>query len=221
VKSKTRLELDDKSILRWSNPLTGAYGEVFLWTKRGRPLALASFYQYYVPQRYLAVEFQSLASERLIARRGGAEVWNTTTPGVEFKALRDAPRPAGSKPKRLVQMRALAREFQLRFTTPEKEQEWLRLMTQPNHRYQCEAEKVLDGAIFIFVQGTNAEAVLLLEARQADESGQWHFALARQTGYQLDAFRGDKNVWSVPEALGDRRVSRTEPYTTFFRYPGD
>src|SRR5262245_51472575 len=73
-KSKTKLELYGRSILRWSNPLTGAYGEVFLWTKRGRPLVLASLYQYYLPQRYLAVEFQSLAPEGLTARRGSTMV---------------------------------------------------------------------------------------------------------------------------------------------------
>jgi hypothetical protein len=221
AKSKTTLQLEQKSILRWSNPLTGAYGEAFLWTNRTRPRVIASVYQYYSPARYLAVEFQSLAPDGLIAKRGAQEVWKTPTPGVEFKALSTAPRPADTQAKRLAQMRTLAREFEIRFTTPDGEKEWLRLMTQPNYRYECAEEKILDGAVFIFAQGTNPEAVLLIEARQMDEGDQWHFALARQTGYQLDALRDEKVVWSVPAALGDQRVARTEPYTTFFRSHND
>src|SRR5262245_28017022 len=62
-----RLELNPKSILRWSNPITGAYGELLVWTRQGRPLVIASVYQYYLPDRYLAIAFQSLSPGKLIA----------------------------------------------------------------------------------------------------------------------------------------------------------
>ena len=214
----TQVELNERSILRWTNPITGAYGELFVWTHLSRPLVVASVYQYYSPDQYLAIEFQSLAPSELIAARGSEEVWHPSSAGVEFQLLRQAPRPAASKSERPAQMRTLARGFQVRFTTPEDEREWLRLLPQPNCRYQSEDDQILDGAIFIYAQGTNPEALLLLEARHTKNGDQWYFALGRQTGYQLQGFHDGEVVWSVPMALGDQKLLRTEAYTTFFRY---
>src|SRR5918994_1401878 len=37
-------------LLRWSNPTAGSvYGEVYLWSARGRPAAIASIYRWYHP----------------------------------------------------------------------------------------------------------------------------------------------------------------------------
>ena len=58
---------------------------------------------------------------------------------------------------------------------------------------------VRDGALLAFVQGTNPEVWLLLEAR-ADGSGglQWHYGLAPMTGYAVEASHDGRQVWSSP-----------------------
>ena len=42
------LTLRPEPVLKWSNPVVGmVFGEVFVWTDRGRPEAVASIYKYY------------------------------------------------------------------------------------------------------------------------------------------------------------------------------
>lgn len=220
--SKTKLVLHEKSILRWSNPVSGrVFGEVFLWINRDRPLVLASVYRYYSPKQYVAVEFHSLAASKLLAKHDSKDVWYPTTVGVEFHALSDAPEPSKSASARLRQMRLLARDFKVQFTTLKDESEWLRLMPQPAYRYKSEDDNIFDGSIFIFAQGTNPEAILLLEARRTDAGNQWQFALARQTGHQMNGFYKQQNVWNIPTVRGELKLIRTSPYSVFYRYLDD
>ena len=67
------------------------------------------------------------------------------------------------------------------------------MMAQPIHRYAEEA--AMDGAVFAFVQGTDPEALLLLESRTGKGSVRWHFAFAAACGWKLhDAYRR-REVW--------------------------
>ena len=44
------LQLEPKSLLKWSNPVGGSFhGSVFLWTAKGRPEVVASIYKKYLP----------------------------------------------------------------------------------------------------------------------------------------------------------------------------
>jgi hypothetical protein len=72
----------------------------------------------------------------------------------------DSPVPAAKAPLRLVQMRNIAADFSaivhFGFTDPEITPHNLRLLTQPAYRYS-EAEKILDGGMFIFAIGTDPD----------------------------------------------------------------
>ena len=214
------MKLEPESILRWSNPVSGTvHGEVFVWTHNGCPQVVASIYHYYSPRRYLATEFHSLARTQLSATYKSQPVWSASSAGIAFKKIPGALVPANMASTRLRHMRAMARSFIVEFTNPKDEKERLRLLPQPSFRYKSTDPDVLDGSLFIFAQGTNPEAILIIEARRIKGDYLWQFALARQTGYRLDAFYKDRHVWSVPTALGNEKLKRTGPYTVFYHYP--
>jgi hypothetical protein len=87
-------------------------------------------------------------------------------------------------------------------------------MPQPGYRYKSEDDNILDGTIFIFAQGTDPEAILLLESRRTNAGNQWQFVLARQTGHQMNGFYKQENVWNVPTVRGQQKLVRTQPYST-------
>ena len=74
----------------------------------------------------------------------------------------------------------------------------LRLLPRPLYRYGPASEKILDGTLWAFVQGTNPEVLLLIESRPApDHAIRWHYAFAAMTSYPAEAKRNGTSVWKV------------------------
>ena len=199
----TLLKLQPHSLLRWSNPVTTAlYGEVFVWTGYGRPQVIASMHKFFQPDRqHMTGEFHSLALTPIVGLQESKAFWNTQGPGVAFRKLADASGVSRVAPQRLTQMRALARGFSAEVSARNEpnDREKLRLLPKPIYRYESESSEVLDGAIFTFVQGTNPEVLLLIEARQVGDKHEWQYALVRFNSVAMRAFRGGQQVWSVPQ----------------------
>ena len=88
------------------------------------------------------------------------------------------PAPADDQPKRLRQIRDLLK----RITASEfydGKHYTLRLLPHPIDRYADPASGVVDGAIFIYANGTNPEILLLIEARpRAAGPPAWSYAAA-------------------------------------------
>ena len=109
--------------------------------------------------------------------------------------------PADSSRDRLRQMRKLASSFQVT-TVANKYYNYqltqLRLMPQPLYRYKETPNDLLDGALFVFADGTDPELVLLIEAREKDQRYQWHYGLARFTNFKIIVRQSDKEIWKVP-----------------------
>jgi len=203
------LTLNPKSVLRWTNPGVGrVYGDVYLWTRDGRPEAVISFYKAWKPAWGFAAEMHSLSLTGLSAEREGALRWQPTKAGIELNNVPDAPRPAESAPRRLQQMRTLAGQFSARMIDQRQntkgERQELRLLTQPLYRYPAGEGDVLDGALFAIVLGTDPEVFLLLEARRASEELSWQYGLARMNIDPMTVSYKDEEVW---------RVEKTVPWT--------
>jgi hypothetical protein len=211
-------ELRTEPLLRWSNPTAGSvYGEVFLWTVNKRPAAIASIYRWYHPYKDSTVELVSVAERGMAATEGDVTHWKTKTPGLHFADLPKAPMPAQSARARLGQMRSLAREFSTELTDKRSGDvivRKLRLLDQPVHRYESEGNNVLDGGLFAFVEGTDPEAWLLLEAVGSDAERRWQFALARMNIDELRIRRDGAIVKEWP-GLRDAWSDRTTPYVMF------
>ena len=208
--------LHPEPILKWTNPIVGSVsGGLYLWTAQGRPEVVASIYQWYYPVRPRDNEFQSLSLGTFVAQRDGAPVWMPGRPGVELKPFPESPPPAGTPAQRLRQMRDLAKGFAAIETDHRGLERELRLLTQPVYRYETTEGQLIDGGLFVFVMGTDPEALLLIEARQAGNTPRWHFALARMTHARIVVNDRGREVWKVP--LIDPAVvfDHLEPYTKF------
>lgn len=186
------LKFEPKPILDWSNPERNTiYGASFVWTYEGRPEMIGSAYGRY---QYLRHEFQSLSTASIVAERSGNKVHHFP-PGIEWRELTGAPNLAGSYALRLTQMRRQAERFQatMIFRRLNDMRHPLRLQSQPNYRSPESAEGEV--GLFLFVQGTDPECVLLLEAN-SDKT--WRYAFARQNSASLQAELDGKQVLDLP-----------------------
>ncbi|HTU23133.1 MAG TPA: hypothetical protein VMG10_34175, partial [Gemmataceae bacterium] len=138
------------------------------------------------------------------------------TAGVEFEDVPDAPKPAKTSPERLRQMKAIAGRLKATWTGWRREgdtanvREELRLLPRRLYRYDLKNAKapdpkLLDGALFAYVQGTDPEVVLALEAIGTAKKSAWQYAFVRATSGGLEVKLGKKVVWTA-EKLPAHRI---------------
>lgn len=214
--SATAARLHKEPLLRWSNPAAGEiHGNVFLWTIDERPVAIGSLFKWFSPHTHMSHEFHALAEQPVRARYGEGEVWSPKDAGVSFSPVPEAPAPSATANPRLLQMKRMAKDFAATKVQRDGGRQEMRLLPQPIYRYAAEKHGVLDGAIFVMVEGTDPEVFLLLEARGKGDKAQWMFAPARMNSTGFEVRYRDKAVWSV-EIMPWRDVgNHSQPYTTF------
>ncbi len=200
-------------VLSYSNPVMGrVYGEVFIWTAEGRPEVVAAFYRFYTSDPHRGDEFHSLSLGKLTAEREGAVVWTPARPGVNFKPIPGAPAPLASAAGRLRQMRALAQEFTSRQTNRAGVDSDMRLLSQPLYRYENTKGDLIDGGLFVFVQGTDPEIFLLIEARRsARGASEWRFGASRMHGINLRLYHRGNTIWNAPEIPWRKSLTTGNP----------
>lgn len=189
-------QLVEDPLTRWDNPISqNADGMMFLWTDRGRPVAMMNNHFNY-PIKTWGRIFVSLSARPLEMRLGHKPLWTPRQPGLTFKPLDNVKPPAETATARLVQLRNIAKEFQVDCHWGGRNKgDWrLRLLTTPLYRYQVPDEGVVDGALFAFIQA-GPEAVLLLEARKTSTDLEWHYAANRCTNYYVRFSRNDTTVF--------------------------
>ncbi len=203
---KEKVDLRREPIYVWTNPVReGSDGVVCIWTFRGRAEVIGAFFSF--PQtgtRDLYHEFLSLSLSVLDvvhpAKQEGS--WVPEAPGIDLTPIAAAPKPARTASQRLVQMRALSRDFSAS-TKDGKERRWeLRLLPQPLYRYESTDPVILDGTVFAFVTsaGTDPEAMLVVEARATAAGGEpaWQYAVGRFTDLNLVVRYKGKEVFTAP-----------------------
>jgi hypothetical protein len=200
-RGERKVVLREEPVFRWSNPVQGSKdGAVFLWTEAGLPRAIVGIYPNPDAGGGWHHEWQSLAIEPLTAERGNATVWHPQVAGINWQALPMDEAPATSAPRRLTQMKALARRFTGSFLpwVKKDENDWieLRLLPQPLYRAELDGQgEVIDSGLFGFVQGTDPQMLLLLEARRGDKGLEWRYALARLASGGLRGKLDERVVW--------------------------
>jgi hypothetical protein len=211
---RTELELKSDPVLRWSNPAVGSiHSGIFIWTHEGRPAAVASVFKWFHPRMEMAFEVHSLSTTRLVGMLGTKEVWKSSRPGVEYKSIPGAAVPAGSAAARLVQMRTMSSDFVVEKTDRDDDsKQRMRLLTQPVYRYSSKSVQVTDGAMFAFVQGTDPEVLLLLEAQELQSGPVWKFALARMNSTAFNVTYKDEQAWAVEVVPWGVVFNNSEPY---------
>ncbi len=202
-----------KVVLRWANSTRGSEnGMTVLYLDAGRPEAVCCIYPW---EKTLSHEFDSLSRGSLLAKRDGIVVWNPEHPGLQFQPIPNADAPAEVPTARLGQMKMLASQFSstmLGWRANNSDREVLRMLPRPLYRYDSKRNDVLDGAVFAFVQGTDPESLLLLEAVRKGNGFEWQFAFARRTSGELEGRHRDTIVWHVdrfPTSTDQKSTHRT------------
>jgi hypothetical protein len=214
---KKPLELKREPVLQWSNPVAGEiHGNIFLWTRDGRPLVVASLHKWFSPKTDMEHEFQSLAEDSLSASFHGKPVWKTNEPAVHFADLPNAPAPAASETQRLFQIKQLAKDFAVTKKRYDGIESEARLLPKPLHSYAAPKDGVVQGAVIAFVQGTDPDLFLLIEARgKSVASAHWQYAVARMTGAELRLRHRDKQIWKADKLSEAEYTDPTRVYTNF------
>jgi hypothetical protein len=192
-------------------------GAIFFWLgDDDRPEAAVQIFKVQnqgAPLGLWIHEFTSLSPGTFSAEVHGRMVWSPSTPGVELRPLPGAPTPADTPAQRLRQIRAFADEF--RATDDKGKKGWLelRLLPKPIARYGRPGSKLIDGALFAFVEGTDPEVFLFLEARAGDRGREWQYAFAPMTVFAVKGSYRGKPVWELPD-----RMPASDPVKPFFDY---
>jgi hypothetical protein len=192
------VELRPESLLQWHNSVNqSVFGNIFVWTRAGRPEAVASIYRFFSPKVEFAAEFQSLSLSPLVIEKNGEEIWTPREPGIVLHTFADAPQPSQSKSQRLVQMRQLADQFAVQLTDWSEETYPLRLMPRPLFRYESTDPELLDGALFAFTYTTDPELLVMIEARKSVNGFRWMYGHARMNVGALTVTCRDQEVWTA------------------------
>ncbi|HWB11662.1 MAG TPA: hypothetical protein VG826_20695 [Pirellulales bacterium] len=207
IESPSALKFRDEPVLRYNDQSrlgdNGAQAllDATAWRlgEKGRPLALVTLeiYPFDGGTAVLTYEFVSLSPSSFEMKNTRGVTWMPASTELTMVALEDAPAPAESPRSRLVQMRQLAR----RFTCQEElqgEKIECRLLAQPIDRYDDEAAGILDGAIFIFANGTNPEMGLVMEC---SDKG-WSYGVFRLSSATLFAQLDGKSFDVPPKGPG-------------------
>ena len=90
------------------------------------------------------------------------------------------------------------------------------MLSRPVFRYPTPIEKsdYIDGAIFVFVEGTDPEVLLLVESVSSTNGQMWQFGISRMNRDAIQVTLHGKPVWSAPyiEEVLDRA---RDPYAVF------
>jgi hypothetical protein len=218
---KAALTFAAEPLLRYTDPTRGgggrsneAKGNVLLdagvWRlgTEGRPTALVTVEIYQAPDasRVLTFEFLSLSETMFSLKHKSEKVrWDPMGSALHLRELPDAPKPADGAAGRLAQMRQLARRFKALERVDDVSIE-CRLLTQPIDRYQSASEKIVDGAIFAYANGTNPELGVVFES----DGKRWRYGVIRLTAAEASVTLDGRQVAAF-ERFGPR--GRTDgPY---------
>jgi hypothetical protein len=109
-------------------------------------------------------------------------------------------------------MKALAKDFSGKLVDLRENAKSLRLLPQPLVRYEPTAGECLDGAIFALAEGTDPQALVLIEARRAEGAAPtWQFAFARFHFVHLWGYHKEKEVWHVEADASQTRSPLGDP----------
>jgi hypothetical protein len=212
---KAAFTFASKPLLRYSDPTRGGGNKDFaanvlldagVWRlgTEGRPTALVTVEIYQEPDgsRVLAYEFLSLSETTFSLRHKTKKIrWDAKGSALNLKALPDAPKPAATAAERLVQMRQLARRFAATERLKNESIE-CRLLTQPIDRYQSAAEKIVDGAIFAYANGTNPELGVVFESN----GERWQYGVIRLTAAESSVTLDGRQVAAFEHFNARRRT---------------
>lgn len=189
-------------------------GLVYLWLQKdGRPAAIGtSIVQGNITSGVGLTEvneFHSLHEGPLSMTLKGVSEWKVEQPGLAWKEILHAPRPAESPELLFAQARVLANRFSGHQGTNSKHD--LPLQDAPIYRYSFELDgRTLVGILTSFVVSNDPEVLLNLQVRKNGIGEyRWHFAGAKYTAGAVAIKLDGEEAWKpAPGSSGRTSVRR-------------
>lgn len=191
-------KIRDTPVFRYSDEERGIQ-DATLWVfeDRGRPVAMQKVEHYpkYPPDRHWLYCVSSLVPETITADWRSERTFRSKAPGVVWKPLLDAPKPASTAAARLTQLRQAARRFSATIVKHvASETTEMRLITTPLHRYSSTEHGITDGALFgLTATGTNPDAFVAIEV---DSQKEWRYGVGRMTLEGLSVKLDRQEIWT-------------------------
>jgi hypothetical protein len=133
-------------------------------------------------------------------------LFNVPGPALEWKPMPHAQAPGDTPPARDRQARRLAERFSADQIDRKKEHYHLRLLTTPLYRHDTiDSPLSRGGALVAFCQQTDAELLLLIEARMAGAGYRWEYAVAGFSDMDLYLRLDGRDVWRDVPAFSSGR----------------
>ncbi len=199
-KNSKETKFGKQPLLRYSDP-TRHITDATVWAlgQKGRPQGIMVLERYENENNIEGRSFWSYeftVTSPTVAETLQSNQLNWRPSGKQFSWVDiEAKSPSEKKNSRQRQLKQLARKFQ--FTEDFNNQQYkLRLMPRPLVQYEDPENGILNGSIFVLAHGTNAEALLILEAN--GKTKEWQAGFARLGAAALEAKYDKKTVWKVP-----------------------
>lgn len=188
-------------VLAWTNPVAGTSqkARTVLFIKDGQAKCVCCIWQ---GGQNLYHEFGALTRKSLRGELDDNPSWKFDEGSIKFQTIPNSGRPAEDRRRRLLQMRQLSRRFgaiEMENRQRKKDRVHLRLLTTPLYRYEKPSDQILDGALFCFADGTDPEAVLVIEAVRDKDTLSWEYAFMRRTTLPVTGQLDDVDVWSTKD----------------------
>lgn len=178
-------------------------GTVWAWGFAGRPVMMAEFHTGDRLKPEWGQWLVATSDMPVAAVIGGHGHWASAETEFKLLPISDIGAPAKSEAGRLRQMKRFTRSLSASSVWKDQRFE-LRLLPTEVYRYSDMGTGLIDGAVFVFTVDNNPEAILFVEAHQADSGEQsWMYALAQMSAASLTFRRGDTEVWAVPRSFGN------------------
>ena len=216
--ARSKVERIEEPIYRYDDPTRATDdGTVWAWGRTGRPVALLTLSAGKLSgaERHCLCEWTSLSPAPLAAAGLNPQVWAPASADLPFRPIPESPAPGETAAARSRQLGELSRRFRAyeNFGTAAAgvTRFDLRFLPRPIHRYADPAAGLVDGAIYVFANGTNPEVILLIEARRDGASPPaWAYGFTRTAGAELHATIDGAEVWTRPG------IGQTDPRDPYF-----
>lgn len=226
------LTVSESPALRFSNPVRELLsdGTTFFYFDGPRPVAAVSLSirGQASELRRVWAEVSLTAPTPLVCHRDGAKFWSPQEALPQWKPVSDAPEPRDTAAGRLVQMREMARRFEVEVL---RKDVWTasRLLTQPVVRFSDPRTHTVDGSVFVFAEATDPEVLLLFEARSESMSAdpKWHYLFAKMSSPRTRARLDGREIWATegywkaPTQTGSYREAIVATYDSLKARAGD
>lgn len=203
-KSGKAIPLIRPPLFRYTDPIRKTNdGVISAWgTKSGRPTAMIGLFTEPANANQISwsYEFIALASPGFkisSSKPYSGFVWAPKSSELEWKMWQ---RPGKQLKKSKVAVRNQLKALSSKFLVKERMRGLHRLRRLPKAILEYDDKKagILLGTSFLFVYGTNPEAIVMLECRENDKADagiSWHYAFARATAAEVWAELDGVVVW--------------------------